>query len=299
MKTFLIGATGVLGRETLPLLRAAGHQVVALARTPEAEKTLAAQGVEPIPGTIYDPAALQRGARDADAVLHLATRIPQKPIPRLADFAENDRLRTEGARLLADAARRAGARALLFQSIAFIFPDCDAAEVTEDSQPYDHPLVRTALEGERATLRSGLRGVALRGGYFFHRGAYHTNWMAEQLRKRRLPLIGRGDALMNLVHPRDLARAFLLAAENPNARGVYHVAAQPVEARILFTEWARRLGARPPRHIPHWLARLVMGDFGKLAAFRYRVSSEKTQQQLGFTFEFPTYEEILDHLTAA
>ena len=299
MKAFVIGATGVLGRETLPLLRGHGHQVIALARTAEAEKALAGQGVETIRGDIYDPATLERGARNADAVFHLATRIPQKPIPKLADFAENDRLRTEGARLLAEAAKKAGARALLFQSIAFIYPDCAGAEVTEESQPLDHPLVRTALEGERATLDSGLRGVALRGGAFFHRGAYHTNWMAEQLRKRRLPLIGRGDAFMNLVHPRDLARAFVLAAESGNARGVYHVAAQPVEARVLYTEWAQRLGARPPRHIPHWLARLLMGDFGKLAAFRYRVSSEKIQRQLGFTFDFPTYKEILDHITPA
>jgi nucleoside-diphosphate-sugar epimerase len=237
--------------------------------------------------------------RDCGAVFHLATRIPQKPIPKRRDFAENDRLRRQGTRLLAEAAKKTGAPVLLFQSIAFIFPDCAGAKVTEESRPYDHPLVRNVLEGESTTLNSSLRGVVLRGGYFFQRGAYHTEWMADSLRKRRLPLIGRGDAYINPVHPGDLARAFVLAAESEAARGIYHVAAEPVESRVFLTEWAGRLGAKPPRSMPYWLARLILGEMAKLAAFRYRVSSEKIRRELGFALEFPTYKELLDALTPA
>ncbi|MFQ5779038.1 MAG: NAD-dependent epimerase/dehydratase family protein, partial [Terriglobia bacterium] len=248
-------------------------------------------------GDLFDPAILERGARGCDAVFHLATRIPRKPLPRRKDFAENDRIRTEGTRLLAEAARKVGARTLLFQSIAFIYGDHGGAEVTEETRPLDHPLVVTALAGERTTLDSGLRGVVLRGGYFFHREAYQTRWMADSLRKRRLPLIGRGDAFINPVHPRDLARAFVLAAENESSGGVYHVAAEPVEAGVLYTKWARRLGAKPPRRMPYWLARVVLGEFAQLASFRYRVSSEKFRRALGFAFQFPTYKEILDDIT--
>ncbi len=94
-----------------------------------------------------------------------------------------------------------------------------------------------------------------------------------------------------------LARAFLLAVEKETARGVYHVAAEPIETRIFYNEWAARLGAKPPRRIPVWLARLMLGDMGKMATLRYRVSSEKIQRELAFSFEFPTYKEILDDIT--
>jgi nucleoside-diphosphate-sugar epimerase len=125
-----------------------------------------------------------------------------------------------------------------------------------------------------------------------------AQWMARALRKRRFPLLGAGTAYLNPVHPRDLARAFVLAAEKHDARGLYHVAAEPVEMRVFYREWARRLGAKPPRHLPFWLARFLLGDFAKLASFRYRVSSEKVRRELGFRFEFPTYRELLDDLTA-
>ncbi|MFQ5664185.1 MAG: NAD-dependent epimerase/dehydratase family protein [Terriglobia bacterium] len=299
MKAFVVGATGALGRETVAELLARGHQVVALARTAAVESAFAQWGIPAVHGDIFDTAVLERGARDADAVFHLATRIPRKPIPRRRDFAETNRIRTEGTRRLAVAAKRVSAKALLFQSIAFIYGDHRGAEVTERTLPYDHPLIAAVLDGELTTLHSGLRGVVLRGGQFFQRGSYHTDWMAAALRKRRLPLIGRGDAYVNPVHPRDLARAFVLAAEKETARGIYHVAAQPVEARVLYTEWAHRLGAPPPRHLPYWLARLLLGELAKLARFRYRVSSEKIRRELGFQFRFPTYEEILDDLIAA
>lgn len=297
MKAFVVGATGVLGRETVHELQARGHQVTALARTPKAEAALTAAGVAALPGDIYDQAALERGAAGCDAVLHLATRIPAKPIPSAKDLEETNRLRVEGTPLLVEAARRAGARALLYQSISFIFPDTDGAEVTEDSPTLHTPVVDATLAGERATVDSGLRGVALRGGQFTQRGSYHTNWMEQALRRRRLPLIGRGDGILGLVHPRDLARAFVLAAENETARGVYHVAAEPVEARVFYGEWARRIGAPTPRRIPTWLARWFMGPAVALVASRYRVSSEKIRRELGFTFEFPTYLEILDDAT--
>lgn len=298
MRAFVVGATGVLGRETVAELRARGHQVVALVRTPGAERAFADYGIPAVRGDIFDAAVLERGARGADAVFHLATRIPRKPLPKPRDFEETNRIRTEGTRLLAVAAKKAGAKTLLFQSIAFIYGDHSGAEVTEETLPLEHPLVRAALDGEQTTLESGLRGVVLRGGNFFQRGAFHTEWMAEALRRRRLPLIGAGDAYINPVHPRDLARAFVLAAENESTRGVYHVAAEPVEARLLYSEWARRLNAKPPRRIPYWLARLVIGEFAKMAAFRYRVSSQKIRRQMGFRFEFATYKEILDSLTA-
>lgn len=230
-------------------------------------------------------------------MFHLATRIPAKLVPSRRDYRENNRLREEGTRLLAAAARKAGARTFLFQSIAFIFGDHNGREVTENTGPYDHPLVANAIAGERMTLEAGLRGVVLRGGYFFHREAFHTRKLAEALRKRRLPLVGQGDSFLCPVHPRDLARAFVAAAEDERARGVYHVAAEPVEARVLFTEWARRLEAKPPRSIPYWLARLLMGELAKMATFRYRVSSEKIRRELGFKFLFPTYKEILDEIT--
>ena len=102
---FVTGATGVLGRATIPHLLASGHVVQALSRSAANDAVIRALGAEPVRGDLFDPESLTRALAGADAVLHLATRIPpSSKMWRRSAWVENDRIRAEGAKNLVDGA---------------------------------------------------------------------------------------------------------------------------------------------------------------------------------------------------
>ena len=150
-RILVTGATGVLGRELVPLLEATGHDVV----DPSHYEL-----------DLFDGAAVRRAATGAHAIYHLATRIPrpERAHDREA-WRENDRLREEAARLLVDAALAADVVAYVQPTIAFVYPDGPADEETA----VDHvdAVLASALAAERETARfaaAGRRGVVLRLG---------------------------------------------------------------------------------------------------------------------------------------
>jgi len=122
--TLFAGATGVLGRATLPHLRR--YDVLALTRSSEKLQLLRGLGVEGAVCDIYD----------YDALLRLAQRVqPQAVVNFVTDLASgslaaNNRARREGGKNLLDAARAAGASRLVVESVAFAL-EGDAAEAVE------------------------------------------------------------------------------------------------------------------------------------------------------------------------
>lgn len=159
MRVFMTGGSGVLGRAAWPLLASAGHQITA-------------------PGSkeldLFDPAAVTEAVRGADAVMHLATRIP--PAERAAEagaWADNDRLRTHGSRILVDAALAAGCAVYVQPTITFVYPDI-GGPVDEDTPLGEvRPVLRSALDAEREAARfttAGRRGVVLRFGLLWGPG---------------------------------------------------------------------------------------------------------------------------------
>jgi uncharacterized protein YbjT (DUF2867 family) len=121
MRIFVAGASGVIGLRLLPMLTVDGHVVGAMTRSPRKVERLAALGAEPVVCDVFDRAALTAtmSAFAPEMVMHQLTDLPDH-LTELADHAErNDRIRTEGTRNLIAAARVAGARRLLAQSIAW------------------------------------------------------------------------------------------------------------------------------------------------------------------------------------
>jgi nucleoside-diphosphate-sugar epimerase len=143
VRILFAGASGVLGRATLPHLER--HRVVALTRTAEKLRLLRDLGAEAALCDVYDYAALLRVARDAR---------PEIVVNFLTDMAAgsleaNARIRREGGANVAAAAEAAGAARLVVESVAFPL-EGDAARAVEE-------LERTAREfpGEGVVLRFG------------------------------------------------------------------------------------------------------------------------------------------------
>ena len=153
-RIFLAGATGVIGRRLTPLLLAHGHLVWAATRSPDNGEFLRKLGARPVVVDVFDAEALATAVLDAkpEIVIHQLTDLStvQDPAKRSNALARNARIRDEGTRNLVAAARKAGARRLIAQSIAWAY--------ARGARPYgeDHPL-DTNAEGDRLV---SVRGVA-------------------------------------------------------------------------------------------------------------------------------------------
>src|SRR5262249_5489965 len=123
----LAGASGVIGRPLVPLLIKAGHQVTGTTRSPDKARQIEAAGAKAAVVDVYDAAALTEAVKAArpDAGMHQLTELadPNAPAEVAASLARNMRIRVEGTPNLIAAAKAAGARRLIAQSLAFVYAD--------------------------------------------------------------------------------------------------------------------------------------------------------------------------------
>lgn len=295
MRVFIAGATGVLGRRMVRQFTERGHRVVGLARDERGRHTVERAGGEAVVADIFDADSLAAAVGQADAVIHAATSIPTRVSGNRADWELNDRLRREGTRALTEAAAKLGAKTYVQQSVVWVARPADDSffdERTLVEQPGE--LYRSAFDGERIALSAGEKFgynvSVLRCGGFYAADAQHTRMFARGLLKRRLPLVGAGEAVSANIHADDAAGAFVAAAE-AGRRGLWHVTDDdPMTIRDMLFEFARRLGAPAPRRIPLWAARLFVWK-GVIDFFTRstRTSNRLFREEIGWSPRFSSY----------
>ena len=177
MKVFLAGATGVIGRRLAGLLRAADHDVTGTTRTAAKADGLRTIGVTPVVVDVLDADAVTRAVATArpDIIIHQLTDLPSAPGTTGYPAAQeaNRRLRIEGTANLMQAAKRAGVRRAIAQSIAFIYAAGEGTRTEDD--PLDmaaEGMRQMTAQGiaalERDVLETpGIAGVVLRYGYLY------------------------------------------------------------------------------------------------------------------------------------
>jgi nucleoside-diphosphate-sugar epimerase len=180
MKIFLAGAGGAIGRRLTPLLCAAGHDVVGTTRSAGKVAALRALGAEPVVVDVFDAAALRRALQIAapQVVMHQLTDLAFAPgTPRYEEGLErNAKLRIDGTRNLVAAAKAAGVRRLIAQSIAFVYAPGEGTRAETD--PLDLAATgarKRTVDGvvalEDATLEMP-EGVVLRYGLLYGPGTW-------------------------------------------------------------------------------------------------------------------------------
>jgi nucleoside-diphosphate-sugar epimerase len=296
MRVFLAGASGAIGRPLTRRLVAAGHHVTAMTRRLERTDAIRASGAQPVVCDALDAERLAAAVVDAepDVVIHELTALPERLNPRKPRLYEpTNRVRSEGTRHLLAAARTAGARRLICQSIALAYapgprPDVkdEDAPLFLDAPPPFGPAVRVIRDMELAVLEAeGLEGVVLRYGMFYGPGTWYGDdgSMARDVRKRRFPIIGRGSGLFSFIHVDDAAGATVAAVER-GAPGVYNVVDDvPAPMREWLPAYAGALGARPPLRIPLWLARLAAGPIVRDIDAQPGALNLKAKRELGWS----------------
>lgn len=290
MRVLVAGATGVIGTPLVPLLTSVGHDVIALARSADRAGAARSAGAEIAVADALDRAALDRAVRDAapDAVVNMLTAIPAALDPRklARQFAPTNRLRTEGTRNLYDAARAAGARRVIAQGLAYAYdPDvadsadsADSADLANEDVPFwprparqFAPNLRALTELERLTDEAD--GLVLRYGHLYGPGSGYAigagpragaadGSFTAQVRAGKVPLVGGGTAVFSFTHAHDAATAVVAALDKPVRGALNIVDDDPAPVRTWLPALAELLGARPPKAIPAFLARLAVGGFG-------------------------------------
>ena len=227
-----------------------------------------------------------------DVLISQLTRLPSDYNPRNIDYGPTNRARQEGGHNLIEAARGGGARRFLTQSIAFIYApegemvkDEEARPWTDAPEPFGSGAGPT-LEHEREVLEApGLEGVVLRYGQFYGPGTYYApdGSIRREVRRRRFPIVGRGDGMFSFIHADDAAAATVAALQRC-AAGIYNVVDdEPAPAREWLPVYAEALGAKPPFRVPTWLARIVAGPFAAVMATELRgASNAKAKRELGW-----------------
>lgn len=296
MRVFLAGASGVIGRRLVPQLLEAGHEVTGMTRSEEAGSKLRAAGVEPVVCDVYDAEGLTAAvvAAKPDAVVHQLTSLPQRINPRTTDFGPNNRIRREGTANLMAAAKAAGAGRFVAQSIAFIFEP--APGLADEGDPKtEGEITESPLDLERqVTTAEGIDGVALRYGYFYGPGTSYGNGGSfhEDVKRRRMPIVGDGAGVFSFIHIDDAAGATMKTLEGP-ATGVFNVVDdEPAAVREWLPAFADSIGAKSPRRVPQFVARLVAGKQGVAVMTTQRgASNAKAKRELGWEPRWASWRE--------
>lgn len=305
MRIFLAGATGVIGSRLLPQLLAAGHEVTAATRCSERLQGLRAAGAEAVLADALDAAAVREALAAArpQALIHELTSLPQRIKPRTMerDFALNDRLRSEGTANLVAAARAVGCERILAQSIAFSYAPGPPGTLHSEQHPLLAPSdappqyrrsAAAICELERHVLDAG--GVVLRYGYFYGGSSAisRSGSMAQDLRRRRMPLVGAGAGVWSFIHVDDAARATVAALAAPGAAAYNIVDDEPAPVAQWLPELARALSAPKPMRVPAWLARLAAGEWAVLAMTRAQgASNARARRELGWAPQWRSWRE--------
>jgi nucleoside-diphosphate-sugar epimerase len=313
MKVFVAGGSGALGVQLVPRLVAAGHDVVAMTKTPSKRDGLRALGAQPVVADALDPDAVAGvvGAAEPDVIVHQLTALSATASTR--DMRHPDRsrtgimtnrLRTEATDHLLAAGCAVGARRFVAQSFAaFRFggrADGHPYAETDPFHPEDPPpALREVQAGflylERAvTTTTWGAGLVLRYGSFYGPGTGISRApdavMSGPVRKRRFPIIGDGGGVWSHVHVGDAAAATVAAVERGEP-GIYNIVDDdPAPVREWLPALAAALEAPPPRRVPRWVGRLAAGEAVTAMMTDARgASNAKAKRELGWQLRYPSW----------
>jgi 2-alkyl-3-oxoalkanoate reductase len=306
MRVLVAGATGAIGHRLVPLLVDSGHEVVGTTRTPDKVDGLRLVGATPVVLDGTDGEAVRRAILEAEpeVVVHEMTALSgDLDFRRFAEtFAETNRLRTETTDIMIEAAVDAGARRFIAQSFAGWPNEQSGGPVKTEEDPLNTDPPKQVRETLAAILHleavttgtPGIEGLALRYGGFYGPGNAlgKGGVMLEAVTKRQMPIVGGGSGIWSFLHIDDAAQATALAVDR-GAPGIYNIVDdEPAPVSAWLPYLAEVLGARPPRRVPAWLARLIVGEVAVSMMTKIRGSSNaKAKRELGWKLRYPSWRE--------
>src|SRR3712207_8998862 len=302
MRVFVAGATGAIGKQLVPRLVEAGHEVHGMTRSGSKRAMLRELGAVPVVADALDPdqvAEAVGGARP-DVIVHQLTAIGEVD-PRHFDrgFALTNRLRTEGTDHLLSAGQAVGVRRFVAQSNIIAYART-GGPVKSEEDPVDptparemRAMVAAIRHLEEAVLDARwTEGIVLRYGGFYGPGTSLASGaeQVELVRRRKFPLVGDGGGVWSFIHIADAAEATVAAIER-GSRGFYNVVDDdPAPVAKWLPALAEELGAKKPVRVPRFVGRLFAGEAGVVMMTDVRgASNAKAKRELGWRPAHPSW----------
>ena len=304
MRVFVAGATGAIGKQLLPRLVAAGHEVHGMTRSESKKAMLEDLGAVPVVADALDPdqvAAAVGGARP-DVIVHQLTAIGGVDMRHFdRDFALTNRLRTDGTDHLLSAGQAVGVRRFVAQGVSsYGMYMRTGGPIKSEEDPLDPTPAREMRETlaairhlEKAVLSARwTEGIVLRYGAFYGPGTSMApgGEQLELVRQRKFPLVGDGGGVWSFIHVADAADATVSAIEHGH-RGVYNVVDDdPAPVAEWLPAVAAELGAKQPMHVPRFVGRLFAGQAGLVMMTDIRgASNAKAKRELAWSPAHPSW----------
>jgi nucleoside-diphosphate-sugar epimerase len=288
VRTVLTGGTGVIRRAAVSSLLDAGHEVVVVTRT--APGSAEPFGAAYARGNVLDVESLAAAYAGADAVVNLATAVPVGQGARWPGaWRRHDRLRTSGVANVVEAARRAGVRRVVHESVSVLYADQGDDWITEESPLDITPVTEPAAVGESLvqTYACGSRiGVVLRFGTIVGDDDQTRYWLRSAANGRRVG-IGHPADWAHVMHTDDLGGALLAALHAPS--GLYNVGAEPVQRRDLVRGYADAAQVEAVEFMGAW-GRWWVGRRLEPLSRSLRVSADHFAAQTGWLASRPKFD---------
>jgi nucleoside-diphosphate-sugar epimerase len=306
MRVFVAGATGAIGKQLVPRLVEAGHEVHGMTRSESKQAMLQELGAVPVVADALDPDQVAEavGRARPEVIVHQLTAIGEVDMRHFdRDFAPTNRLRTEGTDHLLSAGQAVGVRRFVAQGVGGYGAYArTGGPVKTEEDPLDPTPAREMRETlaairhlEEAVLGAWWTdGLVLRYGVFYGPGTSLAPG-AEQfelVRSRRFPLVGDGGGVWSFIHVADAAEATVAAVER-GGRGVYNVVDDdPAPVAKWLPALAQELGAKKPMRVPWFMGRLFAGEAGAVMMTDVRgASNAKAKRELGWRPAHPSWRE--------
>ncbi|MFL5830973.1 MAG: NAD-dependent epimerase/dehydratase family protein [Solirubrobacteraceae bacterium] len=304
MRVFVAGATGAIGKQLVPRLVQAGHEVTGMTRSESKRAMLAELGADPVVADALDPDQVADAVARArpEVIVHELTAIGALDMRHFdRAFALTNRLRTEGTDHLLSAAQAVGVKRFVAQSYWGGYARTGPSVKTEDD-PLDpaparewRQTVAAIRHLEEAVLGAQwTEGIVLRYGAFYGPGTSLAPGgdQYEVVRQRKFPVVGDGGGVWSFIHVADAADATVAAIER-GKRGTYNVVDDD-PARV--AEWlpalADRVGAKKPMRVPRFVGRLLAGEVGAVMMTESRgASNAKAKRELAWRPAHPSWRQ--------
>jgi nucleoside-diphosphate-sugar epimerase len=304
MRVFVAGATGAIGKQLVPRLVAAGHEVHGMTRGESNQAMLHELGAVPVVADALDPDQVAEavGRARPDVIVHQLTALGGGDMRHLErSLAPTNRLRTEGTDHLLSAGQAVGVRRFVAQSHILSYARTGGPVKSEED-----PLDRSPAREMRETLAAirhleeavlGARwteGIVLRYGHFYGPGTSLApgEEQVELVRRRKFPLVGDGGGVWSFIHVADAAEATVAAVER-GSRGAYNIVDDdPAPVAKWLPALAEELGAKKPVRVPRFVGRLFAGEAGVVMMTELRgASNAKAKRELAWRPAHPSWRQ--------
>lgn len=312
MKVFVAGATGAIGRQLVPRLVGAGHEVYGMTHHASHQQLVRDLGAAPVLADALDADQVAEAVArvQPDVIVHQLTSIGPMDLRHFdRAFAMTNRLRTEGTDHLLSAGQAVGVKRFVAQSFFAAYERTGSLVKTEEDSFGPGPAkemretVAAIRHVEDAVLAATwTEGVVLRYGGFYGPGTSlgPDGEQTEAVRRRKFPVVGDGAGVWSFIHIEDAAEATVAAIDH-GRRGVYNVVDdEPAPVGEWLPVLARTLGAKEPMRVPRFVGRLLTGEIGAVMMTELRgASNAKARRELGWSPSHPSWRDGFGDLRTA